>query len=193
MKTFLVFLCGLGFAGAVWGQEVVAPPVAVDPNAAVAVAEATPAPAATQTTQPTQGTVVATPPFSADELNQLLGPIALYPDPLIGLVLPASTAPSDIVLADRYLQQNGDPAQIPNQPWDESVKGLTHYPSLLKWLDENLTWTSQLGEAYVAQPADVMNAIQQLRAKAKADGGAGEFGPAIGGGGRWDDLDRAGE
>ncbi len=79
-------------------------------------------------------------PFSADELDQLLGPIALYPDPLIGLILPATTVPSDVVLADRFVEQNGDPAQVPNQSWDDSVKGLTHYPDVLKWLDQNLAW-----------------------------------------------------
>src|SRR5580658_9882404 len=77
-------------------------------------------------------------PFTSDELDQLLGPIALYPDPLIAMILPASTVPSDIVLADRYVEQGGDPAQVPNQPWDDSVKALTHYPDLLKWLDQNL-------------------------------------------------------
>ena len=109
-------------------------------------------------------------PFTSQELNQLVGPIALYPDSLVALILPGSTVPSDIVVADRYVTQNGDPAQIPNQPWDDSVKGLTHYPDLLKWLDDNLDWTTQLGSAYLAQPDDVMDAIQQLRAQAKADG-----------------------
>ena len=106
-------------------------------------------------------------PYMADELDQIVAPIALYPDPLIALILPAATMPSDIVLANRYLVQNGDPAQIPNQPWDDSVKGLTHYPDLLKWLDQNLDWTSQLGSAYLAQPGDVIDAIQQLRLHAR--------------------------
>jgi hypothetical protein len=110
------------------------------------------------------------PRFTSEELDQLLGPIALYPDPLIALILPASTVPSDIVLADRFVTQGGDPAQVANQPWDDSVKGLTHYPNLLKWLDQNLDWTTQLGTAYLAQPGDVMDAIQQLRAEARANG-----------------------
>ena len=59
-----------------------------------------------------------------EALNQLLAPIALYPDVLIALILPASTVPSDVVLAARYISSNGDPAQVANQPWDDSVKSL---------------------------------------------------------------------
>ena len=112
----------------------------------------------------------AAPLLTPDALDQLLGPIALYPDSLIALILPASTGPSDIVLAARYVSANADPAQIPNQPWDDSVKALTRYPDLLQWLSQNLDWTTQLGDAFVAQPADVMDAIQQLRARARAAG-----------------------
>jgi len=112
----------------------------------------------------------AAPVLNSDQLDQLLGPIALYPDSLIALILPASTVPSDIVLAARYLSGNGDPGQIPNEPWDDSVKALTHYPALLQWLSQNLDWTTQLGDAFLSQPADVMDAIQQLRAQASAAG-----------------------
>jgi hypothetical protein len=112
----------------------------------------------------------ATPLLTADKLDQLLGPLALYPDSLIALILPASTEPANIALAARYLSDNGDPAQIPNQPWDDSVKSLTRYPNVLQWLNQNLDWTTQLGDAFLSQPADVMDAIQQLRAQAKAAG-----------------------
>jgi Protein of unknown function (DUF3300) len=105
-----------------------------------------------------------------EALNELLAPIALYPDALIALILPASTAPSDLVLAARYISTNGDPAQVANQPWDESVKSLVRYPDVVKWMDENLEWTTQVGEAFLDQPADVMNTIQQLRAQAIAAG-----------------------
>ena len=138
----------------VQGASLLAPP---PPPAAPA---GTPAPVNAQ----------AVAPYSAAELNQLLGPVALYPDPLIGLILPASMVPTDIALGGRYLDQGGDPAQIGNQPWDDSVKGLMHYPDLVKWLNQNIAWTTQLGAAYSVQPIDVMNAIQQLRARAKADG-----------------------
>jgi len=110
------------------------------------------------------------PLLTPDQLDQLLGPIALYPDSLIALILPASTVPSDIVLAERYQSGNGDPAQVPNQTWDDSVKALTHYPDVLQWLNQNLDWTTQLGDAFLSQPANVMDAIQQLRAQAKAAG-----------------------
>jgi hypothetical protein len=109
-------------------------------------------------------------PFSQEELKQLVGPIALYPDALIALILPASTVPSDLVLAARFVASKGDPAQAANQPWDDSVKSLVRYPDIVKWMDQNLEWTTQLGEAFLDQPADVMNAIQQLRAQARAAG-----------------------
>jgi hypothetical protein len=109
-------------------------------------------------------------PFTEEELKQLVGPIALYPDALIALILPASTVPSDLVLAARFVASKGDPAQAANQPWDDSIKSLVRYPDIVKWMDQNLEWTTQLGEAFLDQPADVMNAVQQLRAQARAAG-----------------------
>jgi hypothetical protein len=105
-----------------------------------------------------------------EQLEQLVAPIALYPDALIALVLPASTASADLVLAARYLKGGGVVNQIEAQPWEDSVKGLAHYPDVVKWMDENLEWTQRLGEAYLAQPQAVMNAIQAARARAKANG-----------------------
>ena len=112
----------------------------------------------------------APPNLPPEALNQLLAPIALYPDALVALILPASSVPSDVVLAARYLSSNGDPAQIANQPWDDSVKSLANYPDVLQWMDQNLEWTSQVGDAFLNQPADVMNTIQQLRVQAVAAG-----------------------
>jgi hypothetical protein len=86
------------------------------------------------------------------------------------LILPASTVPSDLVLAERYIASNGDPAQVANQPWDDSVKSLVRYPEVLKWMDQNLEWTTAVGDAFLSQPADVMNSIQALRAEAIAAG-----------------------
>jgi hypothetical protein len=108
--------------------------------------------------------------LSQEELNRLLAPIALYPDALVALILPASTVPSDLVLAARYIASNGDPAQVANRPWDDSVKSLVRYPDVLKWMDQNLEWTTAVGEAFLDQPADVMNSIQELRAEALAAG-----------------------
>ncbi|WP_438483194.1 DUF3300 domain-containing protein [Oleiharenicola lentus] len=104
------------------------------------------------------------------KLDELLGPIALYPDALVALILPASTVPSDIVLAARFLNDGGKIDEVENEPWDDSVKSLARYPDIVKWMDTNLAWTKQMGEAFSAQPADVMNSVQRLRAKAKANG-----------------------
>jgi hypothetical protein len=100
----------------------------------------------------------------------MLGPIALYPDPLIAEILSAATFPDQIVVADRYMQGGGDVNQVAQQPWDPSVQGMCHYANVLKWLDDNLQWTTQLGQAYTAQPSDVMNSIQRLRAQAQTLG-----------------------
>ena len=105
-------------------------------------------------------------PLSYQQLDQLLGPIALYPDPLIAQILPASTLPTQIVLADRYVSGGGDPNQIDQQPWDASVQALARYPNVLKWMDDNLNWTTELGQAFLNQQQDVMDSIQRLRQSA---------------------------
>jgi len=109
-------------------------------------------------------------PRSSADLDQMLGPIALYPDPLIAQILPAATLPSEIVLADRYVSGGGDPNLIDQQPWDPSVKALARYPTVLKWMDVNLAWTTDLGQMFLYQPQDVMDSIQRLRAQAQALG-----------------------
>jgi hypothetical protein len=93
-------------------------------------------------------------PLPAAQLDQLLGPIALYPDPLIAQMLPASTVPTQIVLADRYVSGGGDPNQIEQQPWDASVKAMARYTNVLKWMDDNLAWTTELGQAPHQRPHD---------------------------------------
>jgi hypothetical protein len=105
-------------------------------------------------------------PLSAEQLDQLLGPIALYPDPLMAQILPASTLPTEIVLADRYVSGGGDPNQADQQPWDASVQALAHYPNVLQWLDDNLGWTTEVGQAFLNQQQDVMDSIQRLRTEA---------------------------
>ena len=105
-------------------------------------------------------------PLADAQLDQLLGPIALYPDPLIAQILPASTLPTQVVLADRYVSGGGDPNQIDQQPWDPSVQALARYPSVLKWMDDNLNWTTELGQAFLNQQQDVMVSIQRLRQSA---------------------------
>jgi hypothetical protein len=108
--------------------------------------------------------------YSPEQLDQLVGPIALYPDPLVALILPAATAPSDIVIAAQYLAANGDPTQIAAQPWDDSVKALANYPTVIQWMSNNLDWATSLGRAFLQQPTQVMESIQQLRAAARANG-----------------------
>lgn len=109
-------------------------------------------------------------PLSSTELDQLLGPIALYPDPLIAQILPAATLPSQVVMADRYVSGGGDPNLIDQQPWDASVQALARYPSVLKWMDDNLGWTTELGQVFINQQQDVMDSIQRLRGQAQALG-----------------------
>jgi len=115
-------------------------------------------------------------PLSADELQQLVAPIALYPDALVAQILGAATFPDQIAFAGDWLQQNKSltGAALTNavdaQQWDPSVKALTQFPSVLDNLAKNLSWTSSLGEAYHTQPTDIMSAVQVLRAKAQAAG-----------------------
>ena len=101
------------------------------------------------------------------QLDQLTGPIALYPDPLIAQILPAATQPSQVAVAYNYIASGGDPNMIDQQPWDSSVKALAHYPDALKTLNDNLPWTTQLGQAFLNQPSDVMDSVQRLRAQAQ--------------------------
>jgi len=114
--------------------------------------------------------------LSPDQLNQLVAPIALYPDSLVAQVLAASTYPTQIVEADRFVQsQGGAPPQqiaqmVDGQSWDPSVKALAAFPSVLANMDKNLEWTTQLGNAYYNQPQDVMNAVQGLRQQAYSAG-----------------------
>ncbi len=107
--------------------------------------------------------------FTAEELDDLLAPIALYPDPLLAQVLPASTFVDQIDEAARYVSAYGQ-AGIDDQPWDVSVRAVAHYPDVLSMMDRKYDWTASLGQAYVNQPQDVMDAIQRLRAQARAEG-----------------------
>ena len=110
------------------------------------------------------------PPPELSPLEQLCAPIALYPDPLIALVLPASTFPDQIQNAANYLRSGGDPNGIDQMPWDNSVKGLSHYPSVVEWMGANGNWTVQLGGSFAHSPGAVMDAIQDLRRRAQAAG-----------------------
>ena len=108
--------------------------------------------------------------FYPEELDDLLAPIALYPDPLIAQILPAATFIDQIDEAARYIKQYGQAARIDDQPWDVSVQAVAHYPDVLFMMDQKYEWTASLGQAYVNQPQEVFEAIQRLRAEAMANG-----------------------
>ena len=111
-----------------------------------------------------------------EDFERLVAPIALYPDELVAQVLAAATYPEEIVEADRWLQEHRDlkgeqlAQEVEAQSWDPSVKALTQFPSVLANMDKNLSWTSSLGDAYVNQQDDVMNAVQSMRLRAQQAG-----------------------
>jgi hypothetical protein len=120
---------------------------------------------------PNADAATASAPLSADQLDDLVGRIALYPDDLIGIVLPASTYPLQIVQAERFLEQREKNANLkPDDRWDDSVVALLNYPEVVKLLSDDLDWTSDLGEAVANQRADVLDAIQSFRDRAYAAG-----------------------
>jgi hypothetical protein len=135
-------------------------------------AEQAPPPAATDG----QGAAAQGQPLSADQLDQLVAPIALYPDALVAQVLAASTYPTQVVEADRWVQAQGSApaAQIAagadSHNWDASVKALVAFPTVLAQMDKNLQWTTDLGNAYYNQPQDVMDSVQAMRQKAQTAG-----------------------
>jgi hypothetical protein len=110
------------------------------------------------------------------ELDQLVAPIALYPDELVAQVLAAATYPTEVVEAERWLQAHpeleGDALAkaVDTQPWDSSVKSLVQFPPVLAMMDKNLSWTSSLGEAYMDDSQAVMGAVQEMRAQAQRAG-----------------------
>ncbi len=110
-------------------------------------------------------------PFDAAGLQQLVGPIALYADDLVAIVLPASAYPLQIVAAARFLDaRDKDPAVKPDANWDDSVVALLNYPEVLRKMNADLDWTADLGEAFVYQQAEVLDAVQQFRKQARAAG-----------------------
>jgi hypothetical protein len=111
------------------------------------------------------------PTISATEIDELVGPIALYPDDLLAIVLPASTFPLQIVEAGRFLEDlENDSTLQPDEDWDDSIVALLNYPEVIELLNEDLDWTWRLGEAVVAQQSDVIAAIEGFRDRAYAAG-----------------------
>jgi len=150
LRSLILLLGTLGATGLVTAQPVPQPP---------------------ETRPPASVTLL-----NAGQLDQLTAPIALYPDPLLGQILAAATYPLEIVEAARWLE---DPAHtalkgselaaaLEPLPWDQSVKSLVPFPDVLRNLNVNLEWTEQLGDAFLAQQADVMDSVQRLRQRATA-------------------------
>ena len=116
------------------------------------------------------------PTFMQEELDQMLAPIALYPDDLLAQVLMAATYPLEVVEAARWVQANpglsGDQlaAALEQQDWDPSVKSLVGFPSVLQMLSDRLDWTQKLGDAFLAQEGQVMDTVQKLRQRAQSQG-----------------------
>jgi hypothetical protein len=114
--------------------------------------------------------------FKQEELDQMLAPIALYPDALLAQVLMASTYPLEVVQADRWAQQNKElkddalAEALENQEWDPSVKSLVQFPDVLAMMGEKLDWTQKLGDAFLSQEEDVTKTVQNLRKKADEAG-----------------------
>ena len=162
-KQVLVSLLSLALLFATWLQNL------------PAYQDALPPPQDAQAPQPG----APAPPYAQqtpDQLQELVAPIALYPDSLVAQILAASTFPDQVVEADRWLQAHpelkGDALAkaVDQQPWDPSIKALTAFPSVLGNMDKNLSWASSLGDAYYNQQQDVMNAVQVMRQKAEQAG-----------------------
>jgi hypothetical protein len=115
-------------------------------------------------------------PYTPEELAQMLAPIALYPDALLAQILMASTYPIEVVEADRFVAANPGlrdaalDAALLDKDWDPSIKALSHFPSILALMSERIGETTELGNAFLVQEADVMTMVQQLRAQARAQG-----------------------
>src|SRR6185436_2796162 len=153
-----------------WAQQ---PPAIPPPTQLGGPAPTTPAQTAAPTAAPTPAKAGT---FSKEELEQMAAPIALYPDPLLAQVLMASTYPLEIVEAARWKKANasvtGDAVAeaLKKEDWDPSVKSLVTFPDVLAMMDEQIGWTQKLGDAFLAQQTELMDSVQRLRAKAKAEG-----------------------
>jgi hypothetical protein len=126
--------------------------------------------------QAQQATDVDVQPFKPAELEQIVAPLALYPDPLVAQVLMASTYPLEVIQAARFAKNNPNlkdaalDEQLTKQNWDDSVKSLVSFPQILEMMNDQVEWMQKLGDAFLGQQRETMDAIQRLRAKAQAAG-----------------------
>ena len=165
-KQTLIFLLSLALLLVTWPQNL---PAYQDPQ--------DPAQAPQQDAQaPQDGQAPSYAQQTPEQLQQLVAPIALYPDSLVAQILAASAFPEQVVEADRWVQAHADlkgdalAQAVDQEPWDPSVKALAAFPSVLGNMDKNLSWTSSLGDAYYNQEQDVMDAVQVMRQKAEEAG-----------------------
>jgi uncharacterized protein DUF3300 len=141
------------------------------PTAAQQAGSATPPTGSAAAQQPGSGAA-----FTPEQLEQVAAPVALYPDPLLAQVLMASTYPLEIVQAARFVRDHKDlkgdqlNEALKDQNWDDSVKSLVDFPEVLALMDGKLDWTQKLGDAFLAQQKDLLDAVQRLRARAQAQG-----------------------
>ena len=116
------------------------------------------------------------PKISPDQLDSLVAPIALYPDPLLAQTLAASTYPLEIIQLQQWMGKHKDLKDkaladaVQKQPWDPSIQSMAAFPDVVKLLAESIQWTSELGNAFLAQQSDVMDAVQRMRNKAQSKG-----------------------
>ncbi len=152
-----------------WLKRIASGVVCATLAAPASVLAQAPAPASASAAQSAQA-------FSQQELDQLLAPIALYPDPLLAQILMAATYPLDVVEAARWSKANpsvkGTALEdaMQKQRWDPSVKSLAAFPQVLAMMNEKLDWTQKLGDAFLAQQGEVMSTVQALRARAANEG-----------------------
>src|SRR5579859_2491169 len=136
----------------------------------VAAAAAVTAPAIAQ--QATDATAAPPPsapvPRSAADLEKLVAPMALYPDPLVAVMLPAAAYPVEVVQAARFVANTNNLASLDDQTWDANVRAVARFPSVIQKMSDDIGWTAELGQAFVQQPLELMDAIQTLRAKAQS-------------------------
>jgi Protein of unknown function (DUF3300) len=124
-----------------------------------------------QATQPEPVPEVVTEKLSDEELDALVARVALYPDPLLAVVLQASTLPLEVVEAERFLEKRAkDPKAEPKKEWDSSITALLNYSSVVKMMSDDLEWTQSLGDAVLNQLGDVQDSVQQFRAEVQAAG-----------------------
>ena len=129
-----------------------------------------------QTQQPQQQSAQQTVKIPADQLDSLVSPIALYPDPLLSQTLVASTYPLEIIQVQQWLQKNKGldqtamAAEVKKQPWDPSIQAMAALPDVVKKMADNIQWTTDLGNAFLADQQGVMDAVQRMRVKAEAKG-----------------------